>query len=99
MDVDPEESLPVASLRDDGAESVPFEETVGVDVGPSVVAINVESDGPPGLSNPDLTPFKNTRAKLAAITDEGSVEGILRTSGRAVPVGRKCSRQAEEGNG
>lgn len=49
LDVAAEVPFPVASPRDDEAESVPFEEPVGVDIGPSVVVINVESDGPPGL--------------------------------------------------
>lgn len=49
LDAVPEVPLPVASPRDDEAESVPFEEPVGVDVGPSVVAIDIESDGPPDL--------------------------------------------------
>ncbi|RSL65896.1 hypothetical protein CEP54_004007 [Fusarium duplospermum] len=55
MDVEAEVSLPVASPRDDDAKSVSFKEPVGVNVGPSVVAIDVEPDGPPGpgLSNPD----------------------------------------------
>ncbi|KAL6363982.1 hypothetical protein LRP88_03414 [Fusarium phalaenopsidis] len=49
MDVEAESPFLVVPPRDDEAESVPFEEPVGVDVGPSVVAIDVESDGSPGL--------------------------------------------------